>query len=50
MKNSDFEKLKASIEQKTTELDCLQELYMKETGQRYVPPIKEDLRQYCTEW
>lgn len=55
MENIDFEKLKESIEQKMTELNLLQELYIKETGQRYYPPvllkeIDEDLRNYCTEW
>lgn len=58
MNDIDFEMLKKSIAQKMTELDCLQELYVKETGQCYIPSVarqvlpqkKEDLRQYCTEW
>ena len=59
MNNVDFEKLKKAIEQRMTELSCLQELYIKETGRCYIPSVleqvrpqkkKENLRQYCTEW
>ena len=55
MNNIDFEMLKKSIAQKTTELSYLQRLYMKETGSCYIPEyfskqIDEDLRDFCTEW
>lgn len=66
MNEIDFEKLKKAIRQKTLELDCLQELYKRETGRNYMPASykttknskldanllneKENLRQYCTEW
>ncbi|MCK5014272.1 MAG: hypothetical protein KAS66_10670 [Candidatus Omnitrophica bacterium] len=39
MTDIDFEKLEKSIEQKMLELSCLQELYIKETGQCYIPAI-----------
>lgn len=55
MNDIDFEMLKKSIAQKTTELSYLQRLYMKETGSCYIPEYllkqaDEDLRNFCTEW
>lgn len=66
MNDTKFEKLEKAIRQKTLELDCLQELYVKETGHRYIPASykttknskldanllnsKENMRKYCTAW
>jgi hypothetical protein len=53
MTNEQFETLKLSIETLTDELEMLQHMYIRETGQRYIPPVKfnrEDLINDCMQW
>jgi hypothetical protein len=40
MTDKDFEQLKIAIERKMNELSSLQLIYVKKTGQCYIPAIK----------
>ena len=40
MTDQEFEQLKVDIEKKMDELEELQQAYIKETGQRFVKPLR----------
>jgi len=53
MTDEEFEDLKLTIEILTGKLEISQQIYAKETGQRYVPPIRlnrKDLIEDSIRW